>query len=291
MEEVKTPEVRTIIDADFLAKRPVSYSSLKHFRKSPRHYIEYLTQPFIQSDAMRLGSLVDCLVLEPDRFKELFHLHVRPNMRTNDGKTQMDSIITEAAGRMLIEDEDLQTAKICVRRLLETPESAIFFENKRKVQQTIKWTDRETGLPCVAKPDFDSIVGDTLFVCDLKTTRDADPDEFNRDIVKLDYILQAGMYLEAYHKRYYKFPEFVFICVETSPPYNISVNYADGKFKNLAKAEIQGTLKAFKRCVDEDLFDKGYEFRLMGLNSYFSIHLPGYYKPKFLGFETEENET
>jgi hypothetical protein len=276
------------INEAFVESRPLSYSSLKHFRKSPRHYIQYLTEPFVQSDEMRLGSLVDCLILEPERFEERFYLYVRPSLRSNAGKEEMEGLITQANGRMMIEQDTLDVAKICVARLLEVPESKIFFENKRKVQHTLKWTDRETGLPLVGKPDFDCVIDDTLFVCDLKTTRSADPEDFNRDIVKLDYILQCGMYLEGYHKRFYKFPEFVFICVETSPPYNVSVNYADPKFKSMAQQELRGTLKAFKMCMDKQLFELGYEFRLMGLNSYFSIHLPGYYRPKFIGLEDEE---
>jgi hypothetical protein len=39
--------------------------------------------------------------------------------------------------------------------------------------------------------------------------------------------------------------------------------------------------------MEEDQFSKGYEYRLMDLMNYFSVEKPGYYKPKFLGYERE----
>lgn len=278
------------ITPEFLQGRPLSYSSLKQFRKSPKHYIQYLTEPYKSSEAMVLGSAIDCLALEPEKFDERFYLFNKPDRRSNAGKAEFDRLVTEAGKRTMIDPETLETAKKCVASLYEYPESARYFENRKRVQETIKWTDRETGLPLIAKIDFTAQLEDELFIIDLKSTADADPNEFNRSIVKFDYILQCGMYLEAFHKKFYKFPHFAFIAVETSEPYNVSINYCDNKFTNMAIAELRGTLKAFKKCLNENLFTSGYEFRLMGLNTYFSVQLPGYYRSPFLGFEDQKDE-
>ena len=47
-----------MITIDTLKERPLSYSSLKEFAKSPRHYVEYLRREKKPTAAMAFGSLV-----------------------------------------------------------------------------------------------------------------------------------------------------------------------------------------------------------------------------------------
>ena len=54
-----------------------SWSGLKNFAKSPKHYLNYLEEKTEgKTDAMIRGILTHCLVLEPKELEKKFNLHV-----------------------------------------------------------------------------------------------------------------------------------------------------------------------------------------------------------------------
>ena len=280
--EIQTPEKLIINDA-FLKGRPLSYSSLKHFRKSPKHYIHYLTKPFIPTDATIIGSITDCLVTTPKLFDKKFMLFNKPNLRTTAGKAEMAMIQNSAkANRItLLTQEQLNTANQCKESLMSVPMSRELIEGMKQSQIKLQWTDKKRNLPLIGYVDFESHVWGEHFIVDLKTTRNADPDDFIRDIIKFDYYTQLGAYLTGYHKAKYKFPHFIFLAVENAEPFNVSVNFVDSKTAEMAKEEFDNTLIAFRYCMDKDLFSQGYEFRLQSGLNYFSIQMPKWYKSKY----------
>lgn len=276
------------ITLDYLNARPLSYSSLKSFRKSPKHYLEYLNGVYVPSDAQKLGSLVDVLLLSPELFPKLYMVvESKPEQRSNAGKEQWRMILEQASAnkKMICFQSDYEIAKRCVQSVYDYEISRVLIENRKKVQSELRWIDKETGLPVIGKIDCESRAWGSDFIIDLKTAADGDPDVFNRKAYDYDYHLQTGVYLEGYHKVKYQFPNFIFLVVETSEPFNVSVNFCENKFVEQAKSEFRGTLMAFKYCLDKQLFDTGYEFRLFGTRPYFSMRLPGYYKPRFEGYE------
>lgn len=281
---------KLIINDEFLKVRPLSYSSLKAFRKSPLHYIQYVTKPKLDSDAFALGSAIDILTLQPELFNAKFLVTDKPEQRSNAGKSEWQNILIEAANKKLkiITPDQLRTAKICVESLMSTNESRIIIEGKKKVQVKLSWTDKGTTLPLVGYVDFETKCWGSDFVVDLKSTKSADPNDFHRDIFKYGYDLQNGTYMAGYHKTQFRFPGFIFLAVETTEPYCVSVNYCESKFNDIAKDEFYGCLKAFRYCIDNQLFDKGYSFRLMNTSEYFAVRYPGWHKPTFLGFDDAE---
>lgn len=281
--ETQTPE-KLIINDDFLKGRPLSYSSLKHFRKSPKHYIQYLTKAFIPTDATIIGSIVDVIVLTPELLDKRFMLFNKPNLRTTAGKAEMAMIQDSAkANRItLITQDQLNTAKKCKESLLSVPMSRDLIEGMKQAQIKLQWTDKKRNLPLIGYVDFESHAWGEKFIVDLKTSRTADPDEYAREIVKWNLLTQLGSYLTGYHKMKYQFPYFIFLVVENKEPFNVSVNFVDDKLASQAKEEFDATLTAFRYCMDNDLFHQGYEFRLQSGLNYFSINIPKYYKPKFM---------
>ncbi|MFA5298324.1 MAG: PD-(D/E)XK nuclease-like domain-containing protein, partial [Lutibacter sp.] len=265
---------------------------LKAFRKSPKHYIQYLTEKRAPTDAMLIGSIVDCLALTPELFDKKFRVYAKPNMRTNAGKSEFAKLLQSAGElkQMLIDNEQLLTAQKTVAALYSHPEAKMLLEAKKKAQIKLSWTDRINSLPIVGYVDFETYLWGEKFIVDLKTTKDADPDIFVKDYIKFDYLLQTGTYLCGYHKTRFSFPYMIYLAVETDEPFNVSVNFIESKEMEKAEAEFNGTLKAFRYCMDNALFGQGYEFRLFGTKEYFALRLPGYWKPTFGNFNTEPNE-
>ena len=271
------------ITPEFLASRPLSYSALKEFRKSPKHYQLYLQTPKTQTPAMLLGSVVDCLVLEPEKLEKRFLVFDKPNLRTNDGKAAYQQALesSKEQGLTLIDGETLETAKKCRDSLMDHQMSRTIIESRKRVQIRLKWTHRKTGIPMIGYVDFEAMAWDTDFIIDLKTAATADPDDFIRNAAKLDYHIQAGAYLDGYPRTQFKFPQMAFMVVETSEPFNVSVFYCDNTYTSRARDEYHGSVNAFKYCMDNNLWHMGYDFRTMGTRDYFNMELPGYVKQRF----------
>jgi len=278
-----------VITQEYIENRPLSYSSLKRFRKSPKHFIQYLTSPKKVTDATLLGKVIDCLVLTPEKFDKEFMVGNKPNLQSNKGKEEWANMLALASKnkQLICTPEQVKIANFCKESLLSTPESARFLETKTRTQVHLEWRDKANNLPIHGWVDFESKAFDEDFVVDLKSTKDADPDEFNKDIFNTDYqyYFQGGCYLVGYHRAKFRFPYFVDLAVETVEPYNVSVNYFDAKVAEIAKNEFYGTLKAFRYCLNNNLFHQGYEFRLPEGMGYFSVKVPGWWKPRYQGFE------
>lgn len=276
------------ITLDFIKSRPLSKSSLSAFNVSPKHYVKYLNEKK-DSSGFLLGSLIDCIVLEPEKFENKYYVYEKPDLRTKVGKQAKESTLLIAKNRTLITKEDYQKAKYAKESLMDLKESRDLIEKSFNIQKKLTFTDAKTKLPLIGYQDFQSSAWDSNLLVDLKTSRTAEPDKFNRLISDYDYDLQNAVYL-AYYRRRLQFPDFIFLTVETDDPYNVSITFCDSKFNQKAHEAFRGSLMAFKKALEptEDKpnhFHMGYEFKLMGSLPYFTASLPPWKKPAYQGFD------
>lgn len=271
------------INPQFLSQRPLSYSALKAFRKSPKHYLKYLSEPREQTDAMLNGSLVDCLLLEPEKFNTRYQIYEKPNLRTNEGKAEQAKLLAVAAEKnvTLVSNEMVLCARRQVDALMSHNVARAIIENRRRVQLRMKWMHKATGIPMVGYLDFESHAWEDNLIVDLKTTKSADPDNFIRDAANLDYHIQAGAYLDGYTRTQFIIPNMAFMVVESDEPHNVAVYFCDSEYTSRALNEFHNSVQAFKYCMDNDLWKQGYDFRMMGTRDYFSMSIPKYKSPLF----------
>lgn len=269
------------ITPEFLQERPLSYSALKEFRKSPKHYQMYLKRPRIQTDAMLNGSVVDTLLLEPEKFEGRYLVADKPEQRSNAWKEEWARVIAEAGEKTVIPTHVYENAMRQVESVMAHPIAGAMIERKRKTQVRIKWTHKATGLPMIGYVDLETEAWESLTIVDLKTGKSSDPEDFIRDAGRMDYHLQVGAYLDGYPRCYFRIPNFAFIVVENDEPYNVSVFFADAKYLHMAKDEFHGTMNAFKYCMDNDLWKQGYDFRMFGTREYFEMTVPKFLSVKF----------
>lgn len=280
-------EERTV-DQSLLEDRPFSPSAAKEFRKSPKHFVNYLTQPRKLTKALLMGQLVDTLALTPQYFDKKFSVFEKA---TGTGSRKINNEAYQKArdkGVILVTPEEYETALKSVEALNAHPMAKQLLDARTKTQVKLEWRDKENDIPCKGFVDFETEIWEERFIVDLKAMSDGDPDVFQKSAYNYGYDVQAGAYLDGYHKRFYKFPYFIFLVVETQEPFNVTVNFVDTKQAERCKSEWKGTLKALRYCIDNKQFDKGYDFRLFDGMDYFSFRLPGYAKDKFSNFNTEE---
>ncbi len=117
-------------------------------------------------------------------------------------------------------------------------------------EQSIFWHDKEADYPCKARIDFESDMG---YLVDLKTSRDASKAEFARSIAKFGYHRQNAMYRDGYIEATGKTPKgFIFIVVESEPPYSVGVYSLDPEGVEIGQAEYKHLLAEFAECQKED---------------------------------------
>jgi hypothetical protein len=251
------------IDQEFLKTRPLSYSSIKQFKRSPLHYYTYLTEPREPaSDAQKLGSLVEQYLLNPEKVDKYFFVIGTIDRRSNAGKELFANAVIEAGNRTIVTPEMVETAKLCAAQVMNNPFAKELVENKRYSQLKLEWIEKQFKLPCIGYVDFDSVLSTGVYSVELKTTRNADFDAFCYDLFKMQYHLQPAMYSIGYHKMRYEFPRFVWIVVETCAPYGVNVIEFPDKELQKVKNEVLGLMSAFRMCIDEQKFHEDYRFWL-----------------------------
>lgn len=268
---------------DTLKTRPLSYSSLKQFQKSPQHYIEYILKKRTATDAMYLGNLFDCILLTPERFEETYHVYKKIDGRTKAGKEQKLEIqdIWDS-GKVCVSEDMYYTAKKMVTSVLMDDDAMYYIDKFKYTQSKIEWTHKPTGLKSIGYYDGESDKEDKdYFIADIKSAADASEWKFIKQAHDLGYHIQAGGYTMGAKIKYFKFPDFVNIVVESSAPYGVNVLRATKEYLELAQNEYEQSLVAFKYCLDNNLWHKSYSFIRFDSLRYAQLTLPSYFKPKF----------
>ena len=106
-----------MITQETLSQRPLSYSSLKEFAKSPSHYIQYISKKKEPSREMNFGSLVHCMLLYSQQFTELFAVAPDVDRRTKDGKATWEIFSASQGNKIIVTGEDVDTANEIAARI------------------------------------------------------------------------------------------------------------------------------------------------------------------------------
>lgn len=250
-----------MITIETLQERPLSFSSIKEFAKSPRHYLDYISkQKTPPTDAMKLGSMVHCMMLQPALFNDLFAVAPEINKRTNAGKEEWNAFCTANEGKTVVANEDYEHARrlsdgaMLNPRISEMIKSCYDFE--------CEWSADIEGLPF--KGFYDGISTD--YVLEIKTINDAHPKNVMSDFFRRKYHMQAGLY----HMSSLCKP-VVYIVIETTEPYLCYVAQSDEAYLNKGVSDTGKLIDKFKFCMDNNLFNSGYDFHYDGV---IEIQLP-----------------
>jgi exodeoxyribonuclease VIII len=247
-----------IITRQTLEERPLSFSSIKEFAKSPRHYLDYISKERTPpTDAMKLGSMVHCMILTPYLFNEQFAVAPDINKRTNAGKEEWIQFANLHAGKTIVNNEDYEHARklvdgvLCNDLIYDTVMSCTSFERE--------WRMEVDGLPY--RGFFDGESDD--YILEVKTITDGHPKAVMSDFIKRKYHMQAGIYNQVSGKK------VLYLIVETSSPYLSYLAYADTRYVDLGKKDVSELNNRFHKCLESGDFTGGYDY-----NNVITIDLP-----------------
>lgn len=246
----------------------VSSTTLKKILRSPAHYQAMLREGNTDTAARRFGRAVHCYLLEPQNFDGKFAV-----WRGGDRKAAgYKAFEAQHQGKGILTADEFARVVGCAEALLAEPNfplrgflngvydaSGACVVPKARTEFTIVWTDEATGLTCKIRTD--ALRLDTVIAYDVKTTGDARPESFVRELVRNNYDLQAAFYGEGVRRFAGQYPTFVFGAVESEAPHG-ACHYGLGPDHDLIRngqRKYRHALDLMARCKAEDRWP-GYAF-------------------------------
>lgn len=245
----------------------MSASGLKQIQQSPAHYFGMYLDPAKpvekKSAAKANGTLAHCLLLEPHAFDQRYIVvpedaPTRPSTRQRKAAKPSEKTVADihwwdnfdalAAGRIIVDAEPLESARVQASRVRALPDIAALLADGFG-EASAFWIDELTGELCKCRPDWTSPAGDGVIIVDGKTCQDASPDGFGRTVWNFDYHLQAAWYSDGYEKATGKRVHgFVFAAVESSWPHAAAAYMLGDDVLDRARAENRRLLNLYAEC-------------------------------------------
>lgn len=237
------------------ALEAMSASGAKKMLQSPAHYKVMRDMPSEPTEAMRIGTAVHTLILEPHRAAELVEMPAF-NRRTKDGKAEAEAWLAANAGRQAFDAETLDRIYSAAAAVRRRHAGAIELLSDGRPEVSALWIDAKYQVPC--KSRFDWLRSDSAIV-DLKTTKDASPDGFKRTIGAFQYHLQAAFYWLAHEAVCDRSPAyFAFVAVETEPPFGVACYVLQEDAIRAGMRLVETALRRYREALDAG-FWQGYE--------------------------------
>lgn len=217
----------------------LSKSDLSLVGKSINHYLNGF-EIKKQTKEMLLGTMVHTLVLEPEQF----FLYVPDTMNP----TPED--------RIPVPEEFLQKAYEIAANVYSNPEAARLLSRESDAVAECSFYSSFGGMILRARPDL--FRESENIIVDLKTCYSAAPEDFGRAAGNFDYYIQHPYYVDVVGAYTETAPDFVFVAVETSPPFNCSVYRLESKYVDMGRRKYLNLLKKLREGLDNPESYMGY---------------------------------
>ena len=261
------------------------------YRQSPLHYRKaYLDRelPRKETEAMLLGTLVHCLVLEPDSFEQRYQ-------RELDLADYPEALRTVAEMKKYCEKHRLPTTGVkseLIARIQEHDETApvwdllVYRQKEQTKQEVIKtglwdkarrmrdgvfanadvanlfkdgkpevsvWGQHDsTGI--ITKCRSDWLRDEDGLVVDLKTCACSSPEFFAKACADHDYAMQQVHYMETLASAGYPQEVFAFVAIESEEPYICQPYFLDDRSIHLTEDVYHTAMERLRVCTEQNIW-------------------------------------
>ena len=264
------PGIYEITNDDYHNSDGLSRSALLEFKRSPLHYWNAYKKEGVREEkdtaALILGNAVHRYILQPESFNHSYHVCDKPDLRTTKGKEEWVKIQKESFGKIILPTEVFEEVEKIGQSFLNH-ELASKFLKDAKIEKSIFWKDSLTGILCKTRPD----IWLPNVIADIKTTADASPRSFQRDLIKYGYHIQAAMMQDGiYHITGQKIETFVFLCIEKDDPYAIGIYELDKDSIQIGRDEYKLLLEDYRPYEENKITDwPSYKPSVISLPAYY----------------------
>lgn len=252
---------------DYLLIDAFSKSGATEILKSPSHYQTYKEEG-IDTDAIRLGSLVDDILFDPaivaDTYVQapLEYKNDKGDMKlwarrgNSNAARAYGAELTDNGRILMVKREAFEDGFAMVAAIRSFPPIARILAQGIP-QVTMIWIDPATGILCRARPDW----WRPDYTTDLKTilAGGAEQTRWPREVKKNGYHVQAGAYTSGRTILCGgEIVPFKFIVVEKNKPYARMAYRTGTATMRKGENDWNRALAIFAECGDQGRWDRGY---------------------------------
>jgi len=199
--------------------KAISKSLICDFIKDPSAWKN--SPPKVQTEAMKGGSLLDCLLTTPHEFDERYAVSIYEEFRTKEAKSWRDEM--EESGKTVVKIDQLDDVNAQLKAIRSKPE-ALALINGAQFQVAFR---HDTAYPFASKGLIDILPDDRETIVDLKRCEPSALESkrsLARYIFDWGYHIQAGAYCEGMAiASGIERTQFKFIFVSSKLPYRVAV--------------------------------------------------------------------
>lgn len=229
-----------------------SNSQLTQLRRSPAHLRAYLDRGRPDTDAFRIGRAFHACVLEPDLFAEKYaHATEGCDRRTKAGKDEWAALIQQYGDGNVLKIDEFRMIVAMAETVLNHPRAKKLFNGDGKNELSLVWDDAETGVRCKARIDrYHPTLTPGGVVGDLKSTRDASRQAFERSAYDTGIYRQGAMYLAGANANNLPAEHFAIVATEKDDPYCTAVYVLTSGTVDAGEEEMKVLLRLYKKCKE-----------------------------------------
>lgn len=245
-------------DKEYFAIDAISASLLK--RVYNKEFYEVLNKvENSKNDAMKFGSLVHCMVLEPDEFNNRYAVMQELNLRTKEGKESKNLFELENKDKEIITQDELTKAQNCLKSLENAKLLKIFKRGLKEQVALFKVQD----LDCKSKIDFFDEKNGLLI--DLKTTCKSG-DEFLKDCKKFHYNLQMAFYHDGLVQLGKEIKKVLIIGLQNKAPFKITIAELEQDELEVGRDKYNLAIKILNKIKSDNKYKSELETDILGSN-------------------------
>lgn len=229
----------------------LSFSKIKEFKKSPAHYLAYISRKFEATEAMNIGTLEHLAILQPEKIKDqfvFFEKVVEGTWAKKENAEHKKEIEENNNGKIVLDKKHYWESLDKAKRIWDHPLCKKFFDNFIEAEKLIKWEWDEVNWTGII-----DLVSKNCLV-DFKKVPDASPDKLRW--LQRDRLFHWQAYLYGLGTSN-ELGEFYNVCYDDR---NITVIRQDEISQARAKSDIEYFVNKFKQCELRDDFSAGFEF-------------------------------
>jgi hypothetical protein len=194
-------------------------------------------------DKFDLGTVAHSALLENDATRLVV---VEANdWRTNKAKEEREA--ARAAGKTAL----LARHAADVRAMVEAAQEFL-----KDCEIADYWRDAESEVTAICnegnvwlRARLDRVTKNRRLVMDYKSTTDAAPEVFSRQITRMGYHVQDAFYRRVVRNIGTTAPRFVFLAQSCEPPYECSLHGCDPTLQEIGDAQVELSIQMWRNCV------------------------------------------
>jgi hypothetical protein len=239
-------------EADYHSHPAMSMTKLGPFMDCTpfeAHYREM--HPKAPTEALELGSAVHAAMLEPERFRSDWVVAPKFDRRTTDGKRAWASFVQDNIGKELITAEQKVDLDGMIKAVEKSVTASALLRAPGPNEISFFWADPDSGISCRARADRIVEFRDYQTIVDPKTTArfKADNRGFQKACVSFKYHCRAAFYLDGLNEIAPRPRRYVFVVLETSPPYQVACYELDVPFEDYGRDQYKRALIKYAECA------------------------------------------